>query len=129
MQDNPEENIWHDPACPFDKFCYCGEDGQPAPHDMVITMPTVKADRVIAAQRIEILDLRNEIETLRAALLASEAMMKEIFLHGHSEGWTGNQMRRDVQHVDAEKGWSLYVSNGALQKTKERAALGEPPIA
>jgi hypothetical protein len=41
---------------------------------------------------------------------------KRIFLAGHSEGWTGNQQRRDVQHIDAEKGWSLYVENGALRK-------------
>ena len=50
----------------------------------------------------------------------SDELLREIFLHGHSEGWTGNQTRRDVQHVDAEKGWSLYVSNGALEKTKTR---------
>ena len=48
----------------------------------------------------------------------SDELLREIFLHGHSEGWTGNQTRRDVKHVDAEKGWSLYVSNGALEKTK-----------
>lgn len=50
----------------------------------------------------------------------SDELLREIFLHGHSEGWTGNQTRRDVQHADAEKGWSLYVSNGALEKTKAR---------
>ena len=50
----------------------------------------------------------------------SDELLREIFLHGHSEGWTGNQTRRDVQHVDAEKGWSLYASNGALEKTKAR---------
>lgn len=50
----------------------------------------------------------------------ADELLREIFLHGHSEGWTGNQTRRDVQHVDAEKGWSLYVSNGALEKTKAR---------
>lgn len=49
-----------------------------------------------------------------------DELLREIFLHGHSEGWTGNQTRRDVQHADAEKGWSLYVSNGALEKTKAR---------
>lgn len=41
---------------------------------------------------------------------------KRVFLSGHSEGWTGNQLRRDVQHVDAERGWNLYVENGALNK-------------
>lgn len=41
---------------------------------------------------------------------------KRVFLAGHSEGWTGNQTRRDVQHVDAEKGWALFVQNSALAK-------------
>ncbi len=50
----------------------------------------------------------------------ADELLREIFLHGHAEGWTGNQTRRDVRHVDAEKGWSLYVSNGALEKTKTR---------
>lgn len=50
----------------------------------------------------------------------ADALLREIFLHGHVEGWTGNQNRRDAQHVDAEKGWLLYVSNGALEKTKAR---------
>ena len=49
-----------------------------------------------------------------------DALLREIFLHGHAEGWRGNQLRRDVQHVDAVKGWELYVSNGALEKTKSR---------
>ena len=50
----------------------------------------------------------------------ADEILREIFLYGHSEGWTGNQTRRDVQQVDAENGWSLYVSNGALEKTKAR---------
>lgn len=50
----------------------------------------------------------NDLEALAAA--------RKIYISGHSEGWTGNQMRRDVQHVDAEKGWELYVQNGALDK-------------
>ena len=45
-----------------------------------------------------------------------------VYLAGHAEGWTGNQQRRDVQHVDAEKGWNLYVANGALDKAKERCS-------
>jgi hypothetical protein len=49
-----------------------------------------------------------------SAALPSEAIYKRIFLAGHSDGWIGNQQRRDVEHVDAEKGWSLYVKNGAL---------------
>lgn len=53
-----------------------------------------------------------------------ESFAKRIYLAGHSEGWRGNQMRRDVAHVDAEKGWSLYVSNGALDKSL--SALREP---
>jgi hypothetical protein len=43
-------------------------------------------------------------------------LCKRIFLSGHSEGWTANQCRRDVQFVDAEKSWKLYVENGALAK-------------
>lgn len=53
-----------------------------------------------------------------------ELLLKRVFLAGHSEGWTGNQQRRDVQHMDAEKGWSLYVSNGALDAAI--AALSTP---
>lgn len=55
-------------------------------------------------------------EVTQAAL---EAFAQDIFKHGHLDGWTGNQTRRNVQHVDADKGWSLYVSNGALAKTLE----------
>ena len=47
---------------------------------------------------------------------------KRVFLAGHWEGWTGNQQRRDAQHVDAEKGWALYVQNGALEALSRRAA-------
>lgn len=52
----------------------------------------------------------------------TEAQAKAIFLAGHWEGWRGNQLRRDVQYIDAEKGWNLYVSNGALAKTLSRAS-------
>jgi hypothetical protein len=48
-----------------------------------------------------------------------EGVLKRVYLAGHSEGWTGNQQRRDVQHVDAEKGWNLYVQNGALNKAAD----------
>lgn len=61
--------------------------------------------------------MTNDQTVTQAAL---EAFAQDIFKHGHSEGWTGNQTRRDVQHVDADKGWSLYVSNGALAKTLAR---------
>ena len=63
------------------------------------------------------------LTTLSARVETLEAALREVFLHGHSEGWRGNQTRRDVQHVDAEKSWSLYVSNGALSKTIARQAL------
>ena len=52
---------------------------------------------------------------LRKASELEEAA-KRIYLAGHNEGWSGNQQRRDVAHVDAEKGWALYVANGALEK-------------
>lgn len=68
----------------------------------------------LAAENCAALSAR--VETLEAAL-------REVFLDGHGEGWRGNQTRRDVQHVDAEKSWSLYVSNGALSKTIDRQAL------
>jgi hypothetical protein len=51
-------------------------------------------------------------------LVAENALLKRTFLAGHAEGWTGNQQRRDVQHVDAEKSWNLYVENGALNKSR-----------
>jgi hypothetical protein len=53
-----------------------------------------------------------------AGLVAENALLKRAFLAGHAEGWTGNQQRRDVQHVDAEKSWNLYVENGALNKSR-----------
>lgn len=63
------------------------------------------------------------LTTLSAENERLEAALREVFLDGHGEGWRGNQTRRDVQHVDAEKSWSLYVSNGALSKTIARQAL------
>jgi len=54
-----------------------------------------------------------------------DALLRAIFIHGHMEGWAGNQMRRDVQYVDAEKSWSLYVSNGALEKAKAKTLANQ----
>lgn len=65
--------------------------------------------------------------SLNAAIEAVEAALRDVFIHGHGEGWRGNQMRRDVKHEDAEKSWSLYVSNGALEKTIARKALESQP--
>ena len=67
------------------------------------------------------------IEALQSRIEALEAALRDVFIHGHSEGWRGNQMRRDVKHEDAEKSWSLYVSNGALEKTIARKALESQP--
>lgn len=53
-------------------------------------------------------------------------MCRRVFLHAHSDGWTGNQMRRDVQHVDAAKSWELYVKHGALAKVIAAAIRKEP---
>lgn len=50
------------------------------------------------------------------------ALCEQVFLHGHSDGWRGNQMRRDVQHVDAAKSWAIYAKD-ALEKTRQN--LGE----
>lgn len=77
---------------------------------------TVSAE-AMAANAAKLAERDREIEAQRGAL-------PEVFKHGHAEGWAGNQLRRDTQMVDAEKGWSLYVSNGALAKTIARAALG-----
>lgn len=68
-------------------------------------------------------DAADALTTLSARVETLEAALREVFLDGHGEGWRGNQTRRDVQHVDAEKSWSLYVSNGALGKTIARKAL------
>ncbi|MBB5985973.1 hypothetical protein [Sphingobium lignivorans] len=66
------------------------------------------------------------IHRLRVATPAKPAqeveLYREIFITAHGDGWRGNQLRRDVQHVDAEKSWRLYVENGALQKAIERLA-------
>lgn len=56
--------------------------------------------------------------------VALEAICKRVFLAAHGDGWRGNQLRRDVQHVDAEKSWEAYVGHGALEK-----ALAANPVA
>jgi hypothetical protein len=65
-------------------------------------------------------------EKVRDAILAltttGEVLAKRVFLAAHWDGWRGNQLRRDVQHDDAEKSWALYVSNGALAKAIEATA-------
>jgi len=43
-----------------------------------------------------------------------EGQCKRIFLAAHADGWTANQQRRDVQHIDAEKSWEAFVGDGAL---------------
>jgi len=35
LKERLAEPDWHDPACPFSPYCYCGEDGEPPPHDRV----------------------------------------------------------------------------------------------
>jgi hypothetical protein len=57
-----------------------------------------------------------------------EGEAKAIFLAAHADGWRGNQLRRDVQHVDAEKSWELFVSHGALGKILS-APTSQPPAA
>lgn len=54
---------YHDPACPFDRHCLCGDDGDPPPHDR-ITHP----DGPEAADLIERLTARlaSQQETIRA---------------------------------------------------------------
>ena len=73
-------------------------------------------ERPICLERRKNAILSARVETLEAAL-------RDVFIHGHGEGWRGNQMRRDVKRVDAEKSWSLYVSSGALGKTIAHKAL------
>jgi hypothetical protein len=54
------------------------------------------------------------------------ALCKRVWEAAHWEGWRGNQLSRDVQHVDAETGWNLYVSNGALNKSIEAMRAAQP---
>ena len=75
---------------------------------------TAKVQEVIETET----QLRAALEAGCAGLVAENALLKRAFLAGHAEGWTGNQQRRDVQHVDAEKSWNLYVENGALNKSR-----------
>lgn len=85
--------------------------------DFTITRPM--SDIHLAIKRIAAIELDViELTTLRQRAEASDELLHKVFLHGHAEGWAGNQSRRDVQYVDAEKSWSLYVSNGALEKVK-----------
>lgn len=42
--------------------------------------------------------------------------LRSAFISGHADGWRGNQLRRDVQHVDAEKSWSMLLEHGAVSK-------------
>lgn len=58
---------------------------------------------------------------IQAMVKEREAVCKTLFLDGHAEGWRGNQLRRDAQHIDAEKSWGLYVRQGALAKAASRA--------
>lgn len=72
-------------------------------------------------------DIHEPLNEAATRIEALEAALRDVFIHGHGEGWRGNQMRRDVKHEDAEKSWSLYVSNGALEKTIARKALESQP--
>lgn len=90
-------------------------------------LAALEADqRLYPAALIRLAEYAEMIAALEAERAAGEARVVKlcsfVFLAGHSEGWTGNQCRRDVQHVDAEKGWHLYVQNGALEKANARAA-------
>jgi hypothetical protein len=76
------------------------------------------AARAIRNRAEQPIDMAEARYLARAALVAENALLKRAFLAGHAEGWTGNQQRRDVQHVDAEKSWNLYVENGALNKSR-----------
>ncbi len=106
LADEIGDRLHHFIGCRFDKAahgklpgetCTCGRDA------LLDRLTALEAERAKGEARVENL----------CAL---------VFLAGHSEGWTGNQCRRDVQHVDAEKGWRLYVQNGALDKAIARPA-------
>ena len=77
---------------------------------------------------------KRDLEAIDAALslphlpATDEGEAKAIFLAAHADGWRGNQLRRDVQHVDAEKSWELFVSHGALGKILS-APTSQPPAA
>jgi hypothetical protein len=45
------EPDYHDPACPYKTYCYCGDDENPSPHDKVRHPNALEA-----ADRIEALE-------------------------------------------------------------------------
>jgi hypothetical protein len=83
-----------------------------------VDMDKTWADATEEERAIFIPAMHAALEAGCAGLVVENALLKRAFLAGHAEGWTGNQQRRDVQHVDAEKSWNLYVENGALNKSR-----------
>ncbi len=53
---------WHDPACPFQKHCYCDDDGQ---HDRVTHPDGPEAAAMLEAQAAEIARLREALAFYR----------------------------------------------------------------
>jgi hypothetical protein len=80
---------------------------------------------VLYAYRFEDLPMQEAIDRITALAKPATplegdaelvALCERVFLAGHWDGWRGNQLRRDVHHVDAEKSWQSYVKDGALNK-------------
>ena len=62
------EPDFHDPRCPFDKYCYCGNDGEIPPHDRVMHPLALEAAACIQAQNAELAEQALEISALREAV-------------------------------------------------------------
>lgn len=55
------EPDWHNPNCPFDKHCYCGDDENPSPHDKVRHPDGLEAADFIDTQAARILELEGAL--------------------------------------------------------------------
>ena len=56
---------YHDPVCPFTLHCFCGDDGQPAPHDRVMHPLASPTERTILCLIAALTAQASEIERLR----------------------------------------------------------------
>ena len=54
--------------------------------------------------------------------------LRKGFLMGHLDGWRGNQLRRDAQHIDVEKSWAMLVEHGAVDKAIGSLATPPAPV-
>lgn len=75
------EPDWHDPKCPFEKYCYCEDD---APHDRVR-----HSDAIDAADRIEALEARVAAadKLAEAGSVMSRALQGNYIVPGSAAKW------------------------------------------